>query len=106
MQIKWSEQSFEDLLEIVIYVANSFGKSKAKEVLEEIRHSADLLKNFPLLGKSFVEDSELGIEYRTLPSKLNQLVYYIEDETITIVTVWQNRRDVNRLKKLLSKPSE
>ena len=101
MRIKWSEQSRDDLREIVTYVASNLGKSKAAEVLEEISHSADFLKDFPLLGKSFVEDTELGIAYRTLPSKLNQIVYYVEDETIVIVTVWQNRRDINRLKKQL-----
>lgn len=106
MRIKWSEQSRDDLREIVTYVASNFGKSKAAEVLEEISHSADFLKDFPLLGKGFVEDKELGIAYRALPSKLNQIVYYIEDEAIVIVTVWQNRRDINCLKKTLSQPSK
>lgn len=103
MRINWSEQSRDDLREIVSYVGISFGRSKAAEVLAEIRHSAELLKDFPMMGKSFVEDTELGIAYRTLPSKLNQLVYYIDGETITIVTVWQNRRDISRLKKMLTK---
>lgn len=102
MQINWSEQSRDDLREIVSYVGNSFGQRKAKEVFEEIRNTAELLKNFPMLGKSFVKDEELQIEYRTLPSKLNQLIYYIENETINIIAVWQNRRDIDRLKKLLS----
>ena len=105
MQINWSEQSRDDLREIVSYVGNSFGKRKAEEVFSEIRSNAELLKNFPMLGKSFVTDEELQIEYRTLPSKLNQLVYFVEKETITIVAVWQNRRDINRLKKTLSKTS-
>ena len=65
-----------------------------------------MLKEFPMLGKSFVEDAELGIDYRTLPSKLNQLVYYVEGEIVVIVTVWQNRRDIGRLKKSLTKPSK
>ena len=102
MQINWSEQSRDDLREIVSYVGNSFGQRKAKEVFAEIRSSAELLKNFPMLGKSFVKDEELQIEHRTLPSKLNQLIYCVEDETINIIAVWQNRRDINRLKKMLS----
>lgn len=106
MQINWSDQSRDDLREIVSYVGNAFGRSKAEEVFAEIRHSAELLDDFPMLGKSFVEDKELGITYRTLPSKLNQLVYYLEDETITIVAVWQNRKDISRLKKLLSRPKK
>ena len=103
MQINWSEQSQGDLQEILLYVAGSFGKKKAEEVLDEIRHSAQLLKDFPMLWKFFVEDTELQIVYRTLSSKLNQLVYFVDGETVNIVTVWQNRRDINRLKKALAK---
>ena len=101
MQINWSEQSRNDLREILSYVRNSFGQRKAKEVFAEIRHTAELLKEFPMLGKSFVNDEELQIEYRTVPSKLNQLIYCIEGETINIIAVWQNRRDISRLKKML-----
>ena len=103
MQINWSEQSQGDLQEILLYVAGSFGKKKTEEVLDEIRHSAQLLKDFPMLGNFFVEDTELQIVYRTLSSKLNQLVYFVDGETVNIVTVRQNRRDINRLKKASAK---
>ena len=88
------------------YVGTSFGGRKAYEVLDEIRMTAELLEKFPLLGKSFVEDKEAGIVYRTLPSKLNQIVYYVDGEMVTIVTVWQNRRDAKRLIKLLKRAPE
>ena len=106
MQINWSEQSRDDLRDIVNYVGTSFGGRKAYEVLDEIRRTAELLEKFPLLGKSFVEDKEAGIVYRTLPSKLNQIVYYVDGEMVTIVTVWQNRRDAKRLIKLLKRAPE
>ena len=106
MQINWSEQSRDDLRDIVNYVGTSFGGRKAYEVLDEIRMTAELLEKFPLLGKSFVEDKEAGIVYRTLPSKLNQIVYYVDGEMVTIVTVWQNRRDAKRLIKLLKRAPE
>ena len=83
------------------YVGMTFGKNKAKEVLDEICGRVELLKDFPLMGKAFVEDKKLNIEYYTLPSKLNQLIYCIDGENINIIAVWQNRRDINRLKKTL-----
>ena len=101
MQINWSEHAIDDLREIVSYVGTSFGRRKAEDVFAEIRHTAELLKDFPMLGKSFVEDKELGIAYRTVPSKLNQMVYYIDGDAIIIVAVWQNRRDIRRLKSFL-----
>ena len=103
MKINWSEQSINDLREIISYVGQSFGKRKASEVLENIRSNAERLATFPLIGKSFAIDQEAEIEYRTFPTKLNQLIYYIDSESVNIVTVWNNRKDVKRLMKQLSK---
>ena len=101
MQIEWSEQSRSDLREILAYVGMNFGRRKAEEVLSDIRERAELLKDFPSLGRVFMKDSELGITYRSLTAKLNKMVYFVDNETITIVTVWQNRQDIGRLKKLI-----
>lgn len=102
MQINWSEQSRADLREIMSYVGENFGRRKAEEVLADIRSRVDLLKDFPMLGRVFVKDTELGITYRSITAKLNKIVYTIECDTITIVAVWQNRRDISRLNKQLS----
>ena len=42
MQIEWSEQSRSDLREILSYVGMNFGRSKAEEVLSDIRERAEL----------------------------------------------------------------
>lgn len=101
MLIEWSEQSRSDLHGILSYVGMNFGRRKAEEVLSDIRECAELLKDFPSLGRVFVKDIELGITYRSLTAKLNKIVYFVDHETITIVTVWQNRQDIGRLKKLI-----
>lgn len=102
MQINWSEQSRDDLKKILSYVGSNFGRQKAEIVLTNIRNTVELLKDFPLIGKTFVEDKTLGVTYRSLASKLNQIVYYIDDETINIVTIWQNRCDINGLHNIVS----
>ena len=101
MQIEWSEQARGDLRGILSYVGLYFGRRKAVEVLAGIRERAEQLKDFPNLGRVFVKDNELGITYRSLTAKLNKIVYFVDNETITIVTVWQNRQDIGRLKKLI-----
>ena len=101
MQIEWSEQSRSDLREIVAYVGMNFGRRKAEEILSDIRERAELLKGFPNLGRVFVKDPELGITYCSLTAKLNKMVYFVDNETITIVTVWQNHQDSGRLKRLI-----
>lgn len=101
MRIKWGEQSREDLRKILEYVGANFGGRKAKSVLAEIRSQAEMLKDFPKLGSPFIKDEESGIDYRAFSSRLNSIVYYIDGETVNIVTVWQTRRDIDSLKKQL-----
>ena len=106
MQIKWSDLSRNDLRAILTYVGLNFGRRKAEESLSDIRNRVELLKDFPKLGRVFVKDPERSITYRSITAKLNKIVYFIEDETITIVTVWQNRQDIKRLKHLLTKDNQ
>ena len=103
MQIKWSDLSRNDLRTILTYVGSNFGRRKAEELLFDIRERVELLKGYPKMGRIFIKDPELGITYRSISAKLNKIVYFVEEETITIVTVWQNRQDVGRLKKILTK---
>lgn len=101
MQIEWSEFSRNDIRDIISYVGSSFGGRKALEVLFEIRDTANLLLAFPMMGKEFVKDSKTGVVYHTVPSKHHQIVYFVDSETIKIVAVWNNRRDIRRLKRRL-----
>ena len=102
MRINWSEQSRNDLRDIMLYIRTNFGNRKAKDVIVGINNRVVLLKDFPMLGNVFVTDTELDISYRILTYKLNKIVYFIDGETIIIVTVWQNRRDMKQLRTILS----
>lgn len=101
MRIEWGEHSRKDIREIISYVGSFFGGRKALAVLFEIRDTASLLLAFPLMGKEFVKDSKTGVTYHTVPSKYHQIVYFVEGETINIVAVWNNRRNIRRLKRRL-----
>lgn len=103
MQINWSEQSRNDLREITTYVGVNFGRRKAEEVLADIRSQAEMIKTFPEVGRVFVKDNELDITYRSFTDKMNKIVYFVEGDTINIVTVWQNRCDIKKLRAILSK---
>ena len=106
MRIEWSDHSRKDIREIIAYVGSSFGGRKALEVLSDIRDTANLLLAFPLMGKEFVVDSIIGITYHTVPSKFHQIVYFVEGENIKIVAIWNNRRDIRRLKRRLRRRSD
>lgn len=75
MKINWSEQSINDLREIISYVGQSFGKQKASEVLENIRSNAERLAMFPLIGKSFVTDQEAEIAITNRVSRVQNLYF-------------------------------
>ena len=102
MQINWSEQSRNDLREITTYIGANFGRRKAEEVLADIRSLADMIKTFPKVGRVFVKDRELNITYRSFTDNLNKIVYFVDGDTINIVTVWQNRRNIKKLRAILS----
>ena len=101
MRINWEDQSLNDLREILEYVDSLHGIKRAEAVFSEIHDTVNLLLAFPLMGKKFVDDPVTGASYHTIPSKLQQIVYYIEDETMNVVAVWSNRRDIRRLKRRL-----
>lgn len=102
MRLNWSDTSRGDLSTILSYVGANFGRRSAEVALADIRERAEQLTNFPKLGGVFVKDPELGITYRSLTAKLNKIVYFVDGEDVNIVTVWQNRQDISRLKKQLS----
>ena len=102
MRLNWSDTSRDDLRTILSYIATNFGRPRAEEALFDIRERAELLTTFPKMGRVFVKDLELGITYRSLTAKLNKIVYCVTDEDVNIVTVWQNRQDISRLKKQLT----
>ena len=102
MKLNWSDTSRDDLRTILSYIATNFGRPRAEEALSDIRERAELLTTFPKMGRVFMKDSELGITYRSLTAKLNKIVYFVTDEDVNIVTVWQNRQDISRLKKQLT----
>lgn len=101
MRIEWSEDALGDLWEIITYVSSSFGGRKAMEVFGAIRDAVNLLSDYPFMGKVFVKDTMMSCTYYIVPSKLHQIVYFVDSETINIVAVWNNRRDSRRLKRRL-----
>lgn len=103
MLIRWSDQARDDLRGILSYVGENFGRRKAEEVLADILDRAELLRRYPSLGQVFVKDPDLAVTYRSLSSKLNKIVHYVDGDAINIVTVWQNRQDIGRLKRSMTK---
>ena len=102
MKVNWADEARADLRDILVYLYKTFGSKASRKVLVDLNTSIHLLLLFPCLGKPYLEDMLLGVSYRVLVSRHHQLVYYLEEDTLNIVAVWDNRKDSESLVKRLS----
>lgn len=106
MRVNWADEARADLRDILDYLYRTFGSKARRKALVGLKRSIRLLKHFPLLGKPCFEDTALGLPYRVLVSKYYQLVYYIEDDTLIIVALWDSRKDPGRLRNRLNESED
>ena len=98
MKVNWADEARADLRDILIYLYKTFGSKVTRRALADLKWSIQLLLLFPSLGKPCIEAASFGISYRMLSSKHHKLVYYLENDTLNIVAVWDNRKDPERLR--------
>ena len=98
MKVVWSVQAKEGLQQTSNYIRNEFGKRSKQKFLDEVLHVASLLENNPYLGKveSLLDEAE--VEYRSVViNHINKLVYFIHENTLEIVVLWDTRREPKAL---------
>lgn len=74
------------------------GKRSKQKFINEILHVAGLLENNPYLGQveSLLDEAE--VEYRSIVvNHINKIVYYIHENTLEIVVLWDTRREPKSL---------
>jgi toxin ParE1/3/4 len=92
--VKWSETSEKDLIEIVEYIAGA-SLSQANEVFRQLKRKASGLHSFPDRGRIVPELQEQGItQYRELIVAPWRIIYRISQETIYVLAVFDSRRSV------------
>lgn len=98
MKVVWSVQAKEVLQQTSNYIRKEFGKRSKQKFLDEVLHVANLLENNPYLGQVEPLLDEAPVEYRSIVvNHINKLVYYIHDNTIEIVVLWDTRREPKSL---------
>lgn len=98
MKIVWSVQAKEVLQQTSNYIRKEFGKRSKQKFLDEVLHVASLLENNPYLGQVESLLNEAPVEYRSIVvNRINKLVYYIHDNSIEIVVLWDTRREPKAL---------
>lgn len=94
MRVVWNERAELRLAQIMEYGISAFGEKAAQLLMKEIRKNEARLAVCPYLGKKELVLEGLPISYRSLVIHRNyKLIYYIEDETVYIATLFDNRRN-------------
>lgn len=78
-----------------------FGVASARKAEATIHERVTQLCSFPHLGMTYEGLKYNGNEVRILHIKQVSLFYSIEDEMITLIALWNNRRDEKMLKTMI-----
>ena len=93
-RVRWAEVAVRDLEELVGYIAVD-SEPDATRVLERIEARAAALESSPARGRVVPELAHFGMRtWRELVVRPYRLVYRIEGDTVTVLAVFDGRRDL------------
>ena len=97
-KIAWSKRAERAYGQIIDYVADEFGTTRAKRYTTEVYKAVDKLPENPKLGQ--VEPLLEGSRYefrRLVIDHLTKVIYRIAEERIEIADVWDTRKNPEEL---------
>ena len=103
MKLLFAPEALEDLENIYRYYAEH-NEQYAVDLHNHIISEAEFLQNFPFTGQKEQLLEEYPEDYRSLVVRhCYKIVYFIENDTINIVSVFNCRQDPQRLEKNIRK---
>ena len=98
MKIIVSDRADFQLKSTALYIQAEFGGKFRARFVNEFRHVLSLLRKHPRLGSVEPLLEGLPQEYRSIVfGHVNKLVYPIQQDTISVVDLWDTRRDPEAL---------
>ena len=97
-KIAWSKRAEKAYGQIIDYVADEFGISRAKQYAAEVHKIVNKLPENPKLGQ--IEPLLEGSRYefrRLLIGHLTKIIYRVAEERIEIADVWDTRKNPEEL---------
>lgn len=93
-RVRWAEVAVRDLEELVAFVAIE-SADDAERLLERIEKQAATLESVPARGRVAPELARFGMRsWRELVVRPYRVVYRIEGDTVTVLAVFDGRRDL------------
>ncbi|MBQ6502622.1 MAG: type II toxin-antitoxin system RelE/ParE family toxin [Flexilinea sp.] len=88
-----SVETFQKIDRIVEYVSAEFGSKKANEAKSLIKRRIRSLRSFPYQGESISDMYGYDTIYRKLYVPPNNIIYYVDEEKIEIVNIYNDSED-------------
>ncbi|MBK8806334.1 MAG: type II toxin-antitoxin system RelE/ParE family toxin [Bacteroidales bacterium] len=100
IKIEWSELSTKQLNDIYYYYSHKANPRIAKKIVNKIIERVGVLLNNPLSGTKEELLNDMPEDFRYLVESNYKIIYWLENETITIASVFDCRLNPEKIKKL------
>lgn len=97
-KIEWSARAVSDFNQIIRYLSENWNEREIKKFVRQIDKNINYIQSCPLI---FPATSHRPGVRRCVISKIHTLYYLVEDKTIYLVTIWDNRQNIKKLKDAL-----
>ena len=98
MKVKWTPLALAELQKTTRYISKEFGKTAKSKFINEVSSITQMIGNEPYAGKIEPTLENRAKTYRSfVVSKLNKIIYYIEDNHIEIADFWALRQNPETL---------
>ena len=81
------------LAQITNYVSAEFGAKRGSEAKRFLKNRIRSLRKFPYQGESLRDLYGFDTVYRRLYVPPNNIMYYVDDEKIEVVNIYNDRED-------------
>lgn len=103
MEINWTPRAIDSLIETMRFISYHFGMDVGRKVCLMIEKRVEMLLQNPFMGKVDQENSTDQIEFRFIViNKRSKVYYFIHEDCIHIVLVWDDRQNIISLAELLA----
>jgi plasmid stabilization system protein ParE len=94
-ELVWSEEALNGLKDIIDYLERKFSEKDIKKFAKKIDKQIEIIKNNP---ETFSFSPKSRHVRRTIVAKLTSIYYRIDGDIITLVTIYDNRKNPEDLR--------
>ena len=95
---RWLTQALDDMSKEIGYVYTVFGIKAAQRAASRIHERIRQLCQFPYSGMRYEDLLYKGTQVRILHVKQVSIIYCVQDNLITIIAIWNNFQNLDRLR--------